>query len=128
MLLRASGEATRTKVDLGVVMTGRDPTNTEIPHGEILLKFAEAAVAGGEEEMVAARQAVLTELGPAELVDAAAVVGNFERNVRVADATGIPLDDFLEELSADFRSEMGVDAFASKANDQQPEVEELEGT
>jgi len=117
MLLRASGEATKTKVDLGVAMSGQGSTDAEVPHTEILLNFAEAAVIGDEEEIAAARQALLTAIGPAELVDAAAVVGNFERNVRIADATGIPLDDFLEERSADFRSEMGVDAFASKAND-----------
>ena len=117
MLLRASGEATDTNVDLGVVMVGHRPTNAEIPHGEVLLQFAEAAVIGDEDEIAAARQALLTALGPAELVDAAGVVGNFERNVRIADATGIPLDGFLEERSADFRSEIGIDAFASQSND-----------
>jgi len=117
MLLRASSEATDINVDLGVVMVGHSTTNAEIPHGEVLLQFAEAAVIGGEGEIAAAREALLTALGPAGLVDAAGVVGNFERNVRVADATGIPLDDFLEERSADFRSEIGVDAFASQSND-----------
>lgn len=117
MLLRASGEATDTNVDLGLVMVGYKPTDTEIPHSEVLLRFAEAAVIGDEEGITAARRALLTVLGPAELVDAAGIVGNFERNVRIADATGIPLDDFLEERSADFRSEIGLDAFAFKPKD-----------
>ncbi len=67
-----------------------------VAHEEILLALAEAMVNGNEETLSAARTRVLEELGPAPLVDAAAVASNFERMVRIADATGIPLDDFLD--------------------------------
>ena len=46
----------------------------------------------------------------AALVDAAAVVGNFERMVRIADGTGIPLDKPVAMVSADMREELGLDA------------------
>ena len=39
-----------------------------------------------------ARQAVIEVLSPAVMVDAAGVASNFERMVRIADATGIQLD------------------------------------
>lgn len=112
MLLRASGEATGTSVDLHSVMQGREATESDIAHSGVLLQFCEAAVTGSDDELVAARERVLHELGPSELIDAAAVIGNFERNVRIADSTGIPLDDFLEERSVDFREEIGIEAFA----------------
>jgi hypothetical protein len=39
------------------------------------------------------------EMGVAAMVDAAAVASNFERMVRIADGTGIPLGDQLESFS-----------------------------
>jgi len=87
-----------------------------IAHAEVLLAFAEAAVQGEEGRLAAARQAVLDALGPEALVDAAAVVGNFERMTRIADATGIPLDAPVHALSQDLRDELGVDAFGSARN------------
>ena len=38
-------------------------------------------------------------MGVAAMVDAAAVASNFERMVRIADGTGIPLGDRLESLA-----------------------------
>ena len=113
MLLRASGKATNTTVDLKSAMTGCAEAPTEVPQSDVLLKFCEAAVVGTEEELETARHEVLATLGPTGLVDAAAVVGNFERNVRIADSTGIPLDDFLDIGSSDFRDDLGINNFAN---------------
>ena len=63
-----------------------------------------------------ARAELLRELGPEKLVDAAAVASNFERMVRVADSTGIPLDGPMEVLSADLREELELDRFGSARN------------
>jgi len=87
-----------------------------VPHAEALLGFAEAVVRGGEEDRARARARVLDELGAACLVDAAAVVANFERMIRIADATGIPLDSPVEALTQDLRADLGLDAFPSSAN------------
>ena len=43
------------------------------------------------------------------MVDAAGVASNFERMVRIADSTGIPLGDGLEEFSSEVRLELGLD-------------------
>jgi len=112
MLLRASGDATGISIDLRPVMEGSAAFREDLAGSEALLKFSEAAVRGSERELDEARARVLAELGPAALVDAAAVVGNFERMVRIADSTGIPLDDFLAERSADFRHDIGIEAFS----------------
>ena len=87
-----------------------------VAHAEILLDFAEAAVAGDDQTLATARSQLLEALGPEALVDAAAVVGNFQRMVRIADATGIPLDAPMQLLTEDLRAELGLDRFGSAAN------------
>ena len=52
-------------------------------------------------------------MGDAEVVDAAAVIANFQRMVRIADGTGIPIDGPLDVLSADLRHELGINEFSS---------------
>ena len=56
-----------------------------------LTAFAEATVAGDPGAIASARAAVRTALGDEATVDAAAVIGNFQRMVRIADGCGIPL-------------------------------------
>ena len=57
----------------------------------------------------------LTALWPstcaAALVDAAGVASNFERMVRIADATGIPLDARMAALSQDVRDTLHLERF-----------------
>jgi hypothetical protein len=84
-----------------------------VPHEDALVLFAEAMVRDDEDALVRSRQRILEELGPETLVDAAAVVSNFERMVRIADSTGIPLDSFLDEMTADIRADLNLVRFAS---------------
>jgi hypothetical protein len=69
-----------------------------------------------------ARDAVAAELGPEELVDAAAVASNFERMVRIADSIGIPLDGALYAMTGDLREDLGIDRFGAAANTPDPGV------
>lgn len=82
----------------------------------MLLAFADAAVAGDEATLAAARQALLDAMGAEALVDTAAVVGNFERMTRIADSTGIPLDSPVTAMTQDIRGELGIDDFGSSRN------------
>ena len=47
-------------------------------------------------------------------MDAAGVIGNFERMVRIADGTGIPLDRIVDALTSGFRGELGLDDLDSR--------------
>jgi hypothetical protein len=85
-----------------------------IRHGAHLVAFAEAAVAGDGAELATARDALREAAGSAALVDAAGVVGNFERMVRIADGTGIPIDSFVAQLSGGIREELGLDDFSTR--------------
>jgi hypothetical protein len=90
-----------------------DATSAGGLEGEaILLSFTDALVRGEEGRLRGTRQALLEALGPEKVVDAVSVASNFERMVRIADATGIPLDRPLEVASAELRSELGLERFA----------------
>ena len=91
-------------------MTDREAAEESgVEGGARLLAFAAALVAGDERELSAARERLRAELGPDFLVEAAAVASNFERMVRIADATGIPLDPMMEAGTRELRDELGID-------------------
>jgi hypothetical protein len=114
VLLRASGEAAGTRYDASAAV--RPERESGVPHGAVLLAFAEAALGADAAALDLARERVREELGPAALVDAAAVIGAFEQVDRIADATGIPLDAPLQLLTGDVREELGLERFASARN------------
>lgn len=84
--------------------------------GEPLLRFVDAAVGRDAAELARARQALRERVGDAATVDAAAVVANFERMVRIADGTGIPLDEPVAFFSADLRERLGIAGYGSAQN------------
>jgi len=83
-----------------------------VPHGRLLMDFAEAVLGHDDERLDRVREDIRRALGPDALVDAAGVICNFDAIDRVADATGVPLDKERVGLTADIRSELGINAFA----------------
>ena len=76
-----------------------------MPHAALLLQFADAAIGGDPR---AQREHLMTVLGEAAMIDAAAVIAGFDGITRIADATGIPLEPAKAEQTADFRGELGL--------------------
>ena len=111
-LLRASAKHSGEIFNLSVVMNGIGDGG--IVHGQELMRFAEATLGDDNLALVEARRSLLTALGPAALVDAAAVAGLFNAIDRVADATGTPLEDWKAEASSDIRAAIGIDDFTSR--------------
>ena len=94
-------------------LTDRQAASTSgVAHGAILLAFAEAMVGHDDVALTHVRHAVIEVLSPAALVDAAGVASNFERMVRIADATGIPLDARMAALSQQVRDTLHLERFA----------------
>ncbi len=114
MLLRASGELQGETPDLHAVTDG--DASSGVPAGDLLTAFADATLDGDPDATARARDAVLAELGPEATVDAAGVIGNFQRMVRIADGTGIPLDAPVKFMSAGMREELGIDEYGSSQN------------
>lgn len=94
-------------------MTEGSGSKIAVPAGAELIRFAEALVARDFVALQGARDELAQQVGAAAVVDAAAIVGNFERMVRIADGTGIPLDAPVAMVSADLREELGIDQFGS---------------
>ena len=114
MLLRASSEETGDEVDLGATV-GRSEDGGGIEHGALLVAFAET-VTRGSDDAAPARKSLLEAVGPEAFVVAAAIVAIFNGLVRVADSSGIPLDDGTREASTSFRGDLGLEEFGGAAN------------
>ena len=86
---------------------------TGVPHGDALVRFVNATLTGTDEDLAAARTALVDAVGEAGMHDAAGVIGNFTLMNRVADGTGLPLDAPLELASRGLRDAIGVNAYSA---------------
>ena len=80
-----------------------------MPHGDALIAFVEAVVGGGD--IAQARRAVRAAVGDAGLVDTCATLASFNAVVKIADGTGIPIEDWKAERTADLRQALDIDRF-----------------
>ncbi len=87
-----------------------------VRHESLLDDFVEAAVRRDEPRLAEAREALETTLGPDALVDAAAVIGCFQRLNRMTDGTGIALDEQMVMMTSGLRAELDIDHFISAEN------------
>ena len=115
-MLRASIEGGDAEADLAAVTGDVVGESSGVAHGAELVRFAEAVLGADDGELARAREALLEAVGSEGLVDAAGVVGNFKRMVRIADGTGIPLDASLELMTQDLRDDLGLGRFGSASN------------
>ena len=63
------------------------------------------------------RSAVVDALEPEALVDSCGVAATFNAIDRVADATGIPIDEKRIAVTADLRDRLGIDRFPSRSQE-----------
>jgi alcohol dehydrogenase class IV len=109
-LLRESSNAKGEGYDLNLLTGAGGDGN--IPHGALLVSFADAVLDTDDRRLDEDRAAIRSRMGGAALVDAAAIVATFNAIDRVADATGIPLEDNKAESTADVRAALGINQFA----------------
>ena len=82
-------------------MAGRPDNNRDGGAEERAPEIAEARLR--------ARKALIAAVGEEGFVDAAGVVASFNAVVRIADATGIPVEDFKLEKTVEERAALGID-------------------
>ena len=109
-MLRASSKANDEKYDLMLLTGGRGDGN--IPHGALLVEFAEAVLDSNEQRLSAIQAEIRAKMGGAALVDAAAIAATFNAIDRVADSTGIRIEDAKAEATADIRAVLGINVLA----------------
>ena len=96
MVLRGSAESLEETLELAAIV---DPEKVlGIAGDKTLLQFADAVIGNDPAVLESARVQLLANLGEDALIGAAAVVANFSRNDRIANACGIPLEpDFVNQ-------------------------------
>jgi hypothetical protein len=109
-LLRASGEHSGERFELNGVLDGSGLA-VGVPHAEPLLRFADAIIDGDAARRADAHTELFRTLGGAVLVDAAAIVASFNAVVKIADATGIPLEDYKAAATQDLREALDLERF-----------------
>jgi hypothetical protein len=80
----------------------------------LLVAFAEAVLGDDDRRLQEVQAAIRDRMGDPAFVDAAAIVATFNAIDRVADATGIPIEDNKAASTADFRAALGINAFAEQ--------------
>ena len=115
-MLSLSADITESDVNLQMVNGDESATAGDITYATALMKFAEALACRDENVLASARAALLEEAGAQVLVDAAAVAANFQRMVRIADSTGIPLDERSAALADSTIKELDLSRFESARN------------
>jgi hypothetical protein len=85
-----------------------------VAHAGELLAFADAAVSFDANTTATARDALLACMDEAAMIDAAAVIAGFNGITRIADATGIPLEDAKAADTASWRITLGIDRMPAR--------------
>jgi hypothetical protein len=113
-LLRESSRALGAPADLKAAV-GDPGSDAGVPHGRLLKAFARAALADPAGLGDRARE-LRAAVGDEGWLEAASTVAAFEGLVRVADATGIEVDDQVYAGSAELREALDLGRFRSAAN------------
>ena len=103
---------TGQRVDLAAVAAGGGDVGLD--HGAALLRFAGACGGIDDDELAAARAALIAETDVAFMVDAAAVAANFEMMTRLADGTGAKLTEARLASAAELIDTMGAAHLTSR--------------
>lgn len=114
-MLRVSSQASGEHANLESIVAGSS-VDSGVAGNDSLLRFAEAALDRDNDAIASARAAVVNALGEPAMIDAAGVIANFQRMVRIADGTGIPLDEPVAALTADIRDQLSLNDYGSAAN------------
>ena len=113
MRLSLSGKHTGDEYALEDAI-GKGSGDSGLPRGELLNDFVEAVCAGDAARTATVRKKVIKGMGEAAMIDAAAVIAAFNCYPRVADATGIPLEEAKAVATASMRAELGLDELDSR--------------
>ena len=107
MLLRGSGEHTGHDYDLTAIVAD-GAVDGGVAAGAALGTYADAFF-NDESAFAAARERLRREVGEEASVDAAGVLAIFNAVVRIADATGTPLEEAKARMSVDIRDALGLE-------------------
>ena len=112
MLLRESGKKSDQVLDLNVVT--RDEGRVGVENEMQLLMVAEAVCRGDAAELSQVRERVQPVLGAQGLADAIGVASAFDGITKIANATGLPLDNSTIEKTIQMREAAGINDYSEQ--------------
>jgi len=115
MALRGSAQKGGKEIKLEAVM-GQEADDCGIDNARALIAFVETFINRDAAALAQARTVLVGEMGSDAMIDAAAVAANFQRMVRIADATGIPIDPQVSQMTRDIQQQLGLRRFPSARN------------
>jgi len=110
-MLSWSSTESGSPADLDAIADGAGDAG--LPHGAELVAFTEAVAGVDDVALVAARAALVASAGEQFMIDAAAVVANFEMMTRVADGTGARFQEAGAEHRAALSEKLHISDFTS---------------
>lgn len=115
-MLSLSADASNADIDLKMINGDTSANMENLEFAQELMEFAAAIASRDEEALLKSRKALQDVAGWEVVVEAAAVAGNFQRMVRIADATGIPIDAARLPLMNKAAEELDLRRFESSRN------------
>jgi hypothetical protein len=115
-MLRESIKADGQTIDLEGLA---DPNCKEIAglkHSRTLIEYADVFMSRDAEKLALIGGKLEKEMGANKLVDASGVASNFQRMVRIADGSGIPVDPGSYDDRADLIEQLGLEEYESAKN------------
>ncbi len=111
MLLRRSGEKTEKKFNLAGI-TGAKTGDIGVSDEGVLVALAEAVCGADSVQIKAARNAAVDCIGGEATVDVIGIAAAFNGITKVANATGLPLDDATESSTQEMRESAQIDLYS----------------
>lgn len=108
-MLRASSQAEGLDANLKAVT--QEDGDAGVSCSNLLRKLTEATIEMAWDDLDSIRLEAIETIGRQSTVDALAVASGFNGIVRVADATGIPIDSYEDDVGKEIRSSIGIDEF-----------------
>lgn len=81
-------------------------SDSGVPDGALLVEFTEAVLGVDDAHLAQVRARLRARLGDEKLVDAAGAVASFNAVVKVADGTGLAVDEFRKDNADKLRDEL----------------------
>ena len=110
MLLRASGQQEDKEYELSSVTS--EHQRSGVVNEDHLRALTEASISGDWLALPTIRERAEKAMGIQNTVDALVVASAFNGITRVADATGIPLDQNTEDTTQQMRETTGIQRFS----------------
>ncbi|MCY3885658.1 MAG: hypothetical protein OXG24_12185 [Gammaproteobacteria bacterium] len=108
-MLRVSSQSEGFDANLKAIT--EEDVDAGVPFSSLLRQLTEATIEMRWGDLATFRQEAIETIGRQSTVDALAVASGFNGIVRVADATGIPIDSYEDDVGKKLRSSIGIDDF-----------------